>query len=141
MGLRTDYGRTNKLLREFNASIVKVGAGTTSTEHDVTFSPVGPPAEVEFEVDASTVLVNAKMDTLASTVGLSLIDPDGVRTSSAIAVGPSTLTVSAPGKPGRWKATVRGIGSISGVAIGPPARSASPSTAMALPSRRRSPSP
>jgi serine protease AprX len=57
----------------------------------------------------------------ANTVAIALTDPDGNRYGSAIAlplIG-STVVAGGPGKPGTWNLRVRGIGSVSGLAVDP----------------------
>src|SRR3546814_6429161 len=69
--------------------------------------------------DVAWVSVRATID--ANTLALVLIDPDGNRYGSAIAlpVLGDTVTTGAPAKPGVWRVTVRGIGSVSGTGVDP----------------------
>lgn len=117
--LRSEYGSTVNSQRSFNShAIVEVASEVAVPLY---FTPVGEPEEYRFEVagDISRVSASAVVD--ENTVALVLIDPDGNRYGSSIALpllGPS-IGVSAPGKAGEWTLTVRGIGSVSGVALDP----------------------
>ena len=118
-GLRTDYGASVNSLRSFNASAnVSFGGGLPFS---VDFMPVGASGEQAFDVGPDTAWVNARAEVPDNTIALVLIDPDGKSYGSGITLPElgSTAAVSAPGKPGRWKITVRGIGSVSGVALDP----------------------
>lgn len=119
-GLRTDYGRTVNVLREFNSNAL-LAPGGDPLPFSVLFSPVGEPEAVPFEVGPEVAFVSARATTDTSTVALVLTDPDGVRYGSSIAlpVLGSTITTGAPGKPGTWTISVSGIGSVSGVAVDP----------------------
>lgn len=119
-GLRTGYGRTVNLLREFNSNAL-LAPGADPLPFSLFFSPVGQVDELAFEVGPEVAFVTARASTDTNTVALVLIDPDGNRYGSSIAlpVLGSTITTGAPGKPGTWKVTVRGIGSVSGVALDP----------------------
>ena len=69
--------------------------------------------------DIAWVAARASVD--ANTVALVLTDPDGVKYGSGVSepqLAPD-VSVGAPGKAGTWKITVRGIGSVSGVALDP----------------------
>jgi serine protease AprX len=56
-----------------------------------------------------------------NTLAIALVDPDGNRYGSAIAlpVLGDTVTTGAPGKAGTWRLQVRGIGSVSGNDVDP----------------------
>ena len=118
-GLRTDYGATVNSLRTFNSNAtIKAG---TSLDFSVFFQPVGATEEKSFEVGPDTAWVTARATIDTNTAAIVLISPDGERYGSAIALPElgSTVVASAPGKPGTWKVTVRGIGSVSGTALDP----------------------
>lgn len=117
--VRTDYGRTVNMLREFNSmphiSVLR------DQVHPIAFMPAGATQTVEFSVSADEVRVAASAFVSNNTVAVVLIDPAGTRYASAISLpllGPS-IAASAPARPGIWKLTVRGIGSVSGVALDP----------------------
>lgn len=118
-GLRGDFGDTVNATRSFFANaLLQPGA---SQPFSVDFSPVGPTGEMQFEVGEQSAWVSARATIGSNTLALVLIDPDGVRYGSAIALPllGSTVVTSAPAKPGTWTVTVRGIGSVSGVALDP----------------------
>jgi serine protease AprX len=118
-GRRDDWGATVNSLREYNANAL-LSAGP-SQDFSVDFAPVGTVENHEFTVGQDTALITATADVGDNTVALVLIDPDGVQYGSAISLPElgSRISASAPGKPGNWKLTVRGIGSVSGVAVDP----------------------
>ncbi len=118
-GLRGDFGDTVNAMRSFHANaLLQPGA---SQPFSVDFSPVGPTGEMQFEVGEQSAWVSARATIDSNTLALVLIDPDGVRYGSAIALPllGSTVVTSAPAKPGTWTVTVRGVGSVSGVALDP----------------------
>jgi serine protease AprX len=118
-GARTDYGSTVNLYRSFN-SVPDISVLRDET-HPIAFMPVGTSGSVQFNVTADEVRVAANAFVPDNTVAVVLIDPQGVRYGSAISLpllGPS-IAASAPAKPGVWTLTVRGIGSVSGVALDP----------------------
>ena len=118
-GIRTDYGATVNSLRTFNSNAtVKPGS---SFDFSVFFQPVGATEEKSFEVGPDTAWVTARATVDTNTVAIVLIAPDGTRYGSAIALPElgSTVVASAPGMPGTWKITVRGIGSVSGNSLDP----------------------
>ena len=118
-GLRNDFGGTVNLYRAFN-SVPDISVLRDET-HPIAFMPVGTSGSVQFNVSADEVRVAASAFVSGNTVAVVLIDPDGTRYASAISLpllGPS-IAASAPAKPGTWTLTVRGIGSVSGVALDP----------------------
>jgi subtilisin family serine protease len=118
-GLRSDFGKTVNLYRSFN-SVPDISVKRDEM-HAIDFLPVAESESVQFPVAADEVRVAASAFVSDNTVAVVLIDPDGVRYGSAISLpllGPSIAT-SAPAKPGIWTLTVRGIGSVSGVALDP----------------------
>ncbi len=118
-GIRTDYGATVNALRAFNSN-AQLAAGSSSP-FSVFFSPVGTPEYKTFEVGTDAAFISARAVVDANTVALVLISPDGQQYGSGIAlpVLGDTVVVSAPAKPGTWKITARGIGSVSGTALDP----------------------
>jgi serine protease AprX len=119
-GLRTDHGATVNSLRTFNSNALLV-KGADPIAFSVDFAPVGPVGEQSFTVGSDVAWVSARATIDANTLALVLIDPDGVRYGSAIAlpVLGDTVTTGAPAKPGVWRVTVRGIGSVSGTDVDP----------------------
>jgi len=119
-GLRTDHGATVNSLRTFNSNAVLV-KGADPIPFSVDFAPVGTVGEQSFTVGPEVAWVSARATIDANTLALVLIDPDGVQYGSAIAlpVLGDTVTTGAPAKPGVWRVTVRGIGSVSGNDVDP----------------------
>ncbi|NUS38514.1 MAG: S8 family serine peptidase [Lysobacter sp.] len=119
-GVRSDYGATVNSLRTFNSNALLV-KGPPPIPFSVDFAPVGPVGEQSFTVGPDVAWVSAKATIDANTLALVLIDPDGNRYGSAIAlpVLGDTVTTGAPAKPGVWRVTVRGIGSVSGTSVDP----------------------
>jgi serine protease AprX len=118
-GLRGDFGDTVNASRSFNANaLLQPGA---EMPFSVDFSPVGPTGSMNFEVGPDTAWVTARASIGSNTLAVVLIDPDGQRYGSAIALPllGSTVVASAPAKPGTWTVTVRGVGSVSGVPLDP----------------------
>ncbi|TZF88270.1 S8 family serine peptidase [Cognatilysobacter lacus] len=118
-GVRGGWGATVNALRTFNSNAV-LAPGSAPKPFSLFFSPVGTVDTMEFDVGPEVAFVSAR-STVDNTVALVLIDPDGERYGSSIAlpVESDTITVGAPGKPGKWKLTVRGVGSVSGQALDP----------------------
>jgi serine protease AprX len=131
-GLQTGYGRTVNASRSFNANAVILPGGAP-LPFAIDFAPVGPVESQAFDVGPDVAYVAARAEVGENTIALVLTDPDGVRYGSAITlpVLGETAMVGAPAKPGRWTITVRGIGSVSGVALDP----ASITNGYALPGR------
>lgn len=123
LNLRKDYGAANKLLRGAFASTGY--AGSKSETYSLIFEPTGALSTVqEFEVGADTALVVAKYsmpDAPVCTCAVLLIDPAGNRYGSGIAlpVLGANVAATAPGMAGTWTVQMRGIGSVSGVALDP----------------------
>ena len=119
-GLRDDYGRTVNLLREFNSNAL-LAPGAAPLPFSIFFSPVGVVESKSFAVGPEVAWVAARATVNANTIAVVLTDPDGNRYGSSIAlpVLGNTVSTGAPGKAGTWTVTVRGIGSVSGVALDP----------------------
>lgn len=118
--IRKDWGATVNALRTFNANAI-VTPGGAPLPFSLDFAPVGTLQDFSFQVGADVAYVQARATIGENTLAISLIDPDGNRYGSAIAlpVLGDTVTTGAPGKPGTWRVQVRGIGSLSGVALDP----------------------
>lgn len=118
-GLRSDYGDTVNALNTFHSN-AKLTAGDT-LPFALTYLPVGEEEVVQFEVGEQTAWVAARATVDTNTVALSLVDPDGNRYGSAIALPllGSTVVAGGPGKPGTWTLRARGIGTVSGVSLDP----------------------
>ena len=114
---REGFGATVNALNTFNANAQLAG----SQDFSIFFSPVGETDAFTFEVAEGITLVKAAAQVEANTVALVLIDPNGNRYGSGITLPilGENAGVSAPGVPGTWTITVRGIGSISGVGVDP----------------------
>ncbi|HEX6315228.1 MAG TPA: S8 family serine peptidase, partial [Gemmatimonadaceae bacterium] len=116
---RGNFGATVNAARTFNAN-AKISAGRVD-DYAIEFSPVGETGSQQFQVGADIALVDARASVGENTVAISLTDPNGKRYGSSIAlpVLGENIAVSAPGVPGTWTLTVRGVGSVSGVALDP----------------------
>ncbi|HET6806865.1 MAG TPA: S8 family serine peptidase [Frateuria sp.] len=119
-GVRGGFGATVNTLRDFNSNAL-LAPGAAPIPFSVDFAPVGPVGEQSFTVGPDVAWVSARATIDANTLALVLIDPDGVQYGSAIAlpVLGDTVTAGAPAKPGVWRVTVRGIGSVSGTDVDP----------------------
>lgn len=113
------FGSTTNLTRSFNANAITSVASDDAVSFD--FSPVGPTGEVRFEVGADVSLVSARANIGDNTLALVLVDPEGRRYGSSIAlpVLGQNVGVSAPAVPGTWTLTARGVGAVSGVGLDP----------------------
>ena len=113
------FGATVNAARTFNAQAQVSVAG--SSTYSIQFDPVLPPDTRQFTVDGNIAVVSASANVGDNTVAISLTDPNGKRYGSSIAlpVLGQNIAVSAPGVPGTWTVTVRGVGSVSGVALDP----------------------
>jgi serine protease AprX len=118
-GKRSDYGSTLNAGRTFNSNAL-IGE-TSSQPFSINFSPLGTTETKTFEVGADVAWVTARAVVSENTVAVVITDPDGERYGSSITLPllGSTAVVSAPGKPGTWTITIRGIGSVSGVSLDP----------------------
>jgi len=113
------FGQTVNLNRDFNASAVVSEASNEQVSFP--FSPVGSTGSVSFQVPAGVSLVSASANVGGNTIALVLVDPDGKRYGSGVSLpvlGPN-VAVTAPGVPGTWTLTARGIGSVSGNSLDP----------------------
>ena len=119
-GIRNDHGNTVNALHQFNSNALVVPGGAP-VPFSIDFAPVGPVTEQSFTVGPEVAYVAARADVGENTIALVLTDPDGERYGSSIAlpVLGESITVGAAGKPGVWKITVRGVGSVSGVPLDP----------------------
>jgi serine protease AprX len=122
-GIRSGWGGTVNFFQQFHANSILLPE-TAPTSYAINFTPVGTVNTESFTVPAGMSWVKASADT-DSTVAIVLTDPDGNRYGSSIGlIAPAVgndghITTGAPGKPGVWTVTVRGIGSVSGVALDP----------------------
>ncbi|ALN64159.1 subtilase family protein [Lysobacter antibioticus] len=118
--LRYGFGATVNPLRAFNANAILSG-GVPNLPFSVDFAPVGTVEEQSFTVASDIAWVAARATIGENTLAVVLTDPDGIKYGSSIAlpVLGDTVTTGAPGKPGVWKVSVRGIGSVSGTNLDP----------------------
>ncbi len=118
-GIRDGWGGTVNALREFNANAILLPGSTQPFSFD--FSPVGTTGEQSFTVGNDIAWVAVRATIGENTLALVLTDPDGNKYGSSIAlpVLGDTVTTGAPGKPGVWKVSARGIGSVSGTDVDP----------------------
>jgi hypothetical protein len=122
-GARDDYGLLPIMNRQFNAT-AKLSSHA-GPGFDLFFTPLASPA---LESDVETFTLPAGLATFAASatvtdnaVAIVLTDPNGVSYGSAISLpqlGPR-IGVTAPAVPGEWTIEIRGIGSVSGVALDP----------------------
>jgi serine protease AprX len=119
-GTRYGWGGTVNSLRAFNSNAVLVPGGDP-LPFSVDFAPVGTLQDYVFEVGNDIAWVAARAVIGENTLAISLVDPDGNRYGSSIAlpVLGDTVTTGAPGKAGTWRLQVRGIGSVSGTDVDP----------------------
>ncbi|TBR07254.1 MAG: peptidase S8, partial [Lysobacter sp.] len=119
-GVRKGWGTTVNALRSFHANAL-LAKGAAPVPFSIFFSPVGTVETQEFNVGPEVAWVSARATVDANTVALVLIDPDGNRYGSSIALPllGDTIVAGAPAKPGTWKITVRGIGSVAGTGLDP----------------------
>ena len=135
--LRNDFGATNKLYRNFNSK-AKIIVGSSRTLQ-VSYAPVNNVVTGnnyrEFVVAPGTSLVLAfgvlpGVQVYPGTMRIALEDPDGVLYNPGQGIPGAFLSgyrsVSAPGKPGVWKVSLRGTCGLSTVPAS--ACPASPST-------------
>lgn len=119
-GARDDYGQTQTLGRDFNAGVLE--SRLQGPDFELFFSPVVLEPDVEtFTVSEGLSTVIASANVSENTVAIVVTDPNGNRYGSAISLpllGPS-IAVTAPAVPGEWTVEIRGIGSVSGVALDP----------------------
>lgn len=127
LGKRTDFGLANNMTRPggFNANAT-VTESPEAIQLSIPFMPAprgeGGFAEIDLGPEIAVVTARWQQPTGSPcTCAVVLIDPDGKSYGSAIALPVLSPIVSAaaPGKPGRWKVAIRGIGSVSGVAVDP----------------------
>jgi subtilisin family serine protease len=118
-GARDDYGLTQTLGQEFNAGVLE--SRVDGPDFALFFSPVGDSDVETFTVSEGLSTVIASANVSDNTVAIVVTDPTGNRYGSSISLpllGPS-IAVTAPAVPGEWTITIRGIGSISGIALDP----------------------
>jgi serine protease AprX len=119
-GLRNDYGSTVNAKRSFNSNAL-LAPGADPIPFSIFFSPVGTVENQSFQVGPEVAFVSARAQVDANTIAVVLTDPDGIRYGSSITLPllGDTAVTGAPGKPGTWTVTVRGIGSVAGVGLDP----------------------
>lgn len=135
-GLRKDFGSTTLstvdpgVPRQWNASQGVVPAGEDQTVQ-VTFIPLkGATQAVEVSTVPGAVSISAKVTSLANPVAVVLEEPTTQQnptpkrygSSIALPVLGDTVSVSAPvtaKTAGKWKVTIRAVGTVSGVALDP----------------------
>jgi serine protease AprX len=119
-GVRESYGATVNSLIDFHSNAL-LAAGAAPLPFSLDFAPVGAVEEMSFQVGPEVAWVAARASIGDNTLALVLTDPSGEQYSSAISLPElgSTVAAGGPGKPGTWKITVRGIGSVSGNDVDP----------------------
>lgn len=119
LDLRKDYGSVNHAARSFNAAIGLKNEVVESL-HTVQYLPANNSDEVTFEVSDEIGLVVGvwdRPDTSTCACVVTLRDPNGkeYRSSVGLPVLAPRVSAVAPGRPGTWILTVRGLRSLSGV--------------------------
>ncbi|MGB1557842.1 MAG: S8 family serine peptidase [Oceanococcaceae bacterium] len=122
LSLRRDYGSTNQLFVQPNAYLPI--EGVLEDPYSIDFLPAGPTGAETFEVGADVAIVIAywnRPDTSTCTCAVTLTNPDGVvyRSGAALPVLSPRVAAAAPAKAGTWTVSVRGLTSLSGVALDP----------------------
>ncbi|HYO76741.1 MAG TPA: S8 family serine peptidase [Thermoanaerobaculia bacterium] len=127
LGKRSDFRLANNLTRPngFNANATITESPVVNT-YNIAFMPAprGQTGSAQFDVAADVAVVTARWAQPTGspcTCAILLIDPDGKSYGSGVAtpVLAPIVSAAAPGKPGRWTVTLRGIGSVSGVSVDP----------------------
>lgn len=125
-GKRDDFGDLQTLNRSFNSEVVDTLI--EGPDFSLFFNPLLDDETPVLGVSKESFVVGAGLSTVSAravvgdnTVAIVLTDPDGNRYGSAISlpVIGERISATAPAKPGVWTVEVRGIGSVSGVALDP----------------------
>nr|WP_194755530.1 S8 family serine peptidase [Aliidiomarina indica] len=119
-GENLDYSQNVNSMRDFNANAL-TSISDRVENFEVLYSPVGTPDTYTFDVDDSTAWVKASADSLANTVKLMLVAPDGTEYSGNLTLPAleTAMRVSAPGQAGTWTIYAYGLTSLSGVEADP----------------------
>lgn len=120
--LRSDYGSTNNLNYARKAFLPI--DGVREEAYTIDFLPAGPTGAEQFEVGPDVAIVIAyweRPDTATCTCAVTLTNPDGVVYASGVAlpVLSPRVAAAAPAKAGTWTVSVRGLSTLSGVAVDP----------------------
>ena len=121
-GTQLGYGKIVKNAPERVYFATQLLTPPTAAEvFNINFAPVGSVNSSAFLVGATAVSVSARATTGTNTVAVVLTDPNGKKYGSSVTlpVLGETATITAPAVVGKWQVTVRGIGSLSGVALDP----------------------
>ena len=121
-GLQNGFGSTVKTApgRTYFANQLLLPEAAPQS-FSINFAPVGTVNSGRFTVGSDAVSVTARATTGTNTVAVVLTDPAGNRYGSSVTlpVLGETAAVTAPAMAGEWQVTVRGFGSLSGVALDP----------------------
>ncbi|MCH8492012.1 MAG: S8 family serine peptidase [Idiomarina sp.] len=120
LGANPEFKQNVNSLRSFNANAL-TSISERVEAFEVLYSPLGELDRFSFAVDGDTAWVKASADTLANTVKLVLVAPDGTEYSGNLSLPAleTGLRVSAPGQPGTWQLYAYGLTSLSGVEADP----------------------
>lgn len=118
-GIRPELGVLQKFNRSFNSEVLE--SFVEGPDFELSFTPAVETDVQTFNVPAGLSTVIAAADVPDNTVAIVLTDPDGNRHGSAISLPilGEHIAVTAPAVPGAWTVEIRGIGSVSGVALDP----------------------
>ncbi|TRW49858.1 S8 family serine peptidase [Aliidiomarina halalkaliphila] len=120
LGYNQEFSENVNSLRDFNANAL-TSISERTENFEVLYSPVGDPDTFTFDVDDSTAWVKASASSLANTVKLMLVAPDGTEYSGNLTLPAleTAMRVSAPGQAGTWTLYAYGLTSLSGVEADP----------------------
>lgn len=120
LGANPEYARNVNSLRTFNAN-AETSVRDEQEAFEVVYLPLGEPDRHFFEVDEDTAWIKASAESLANTVKLMLVAPDGTEYGGnlTLPVLETGMRVSAPAQPGTWSLYAYGLTSLSGVEVDP----------------------
>lgn len=115
-----EHKKTVNNLNSFNGNALLI-PDDAPEDFEVLFSPVGEPDVHEFEVTADDVWISASSESLANTIKLRLVAPDGTEYfgNLTLPVLTTSMSVSAPAQEGTWKLSAYGLTSLSGIEADP----------------------
>lgn len=120
LGASPDYSQNVNSLREFNANAL-TALSDRQEAFEILYAPVGAPDTHTFYVDADTAWIKASASSLANTIKLMLVAPDGTEYAGNLTLPAldTEMRVSAPAQEGTWTIYAYGLTSLSGVEADP----------------------
>lgn len=120
LGASPEYRQNVNSLRDFNTNAL-TSLSDRKEAFEVLYAPLGAPNTHQFYVDADTAWIKASASSLANTIKLMLVAPDGTEYAGnlTLPVLDTALRVSAPAQEGMWKIYAYGLTSLSGVEADP----------------------